>query len=375
VPAGVLARDEFLKELPALLLKDTVDRAIEPLMKQYDIPGMAVAVTDNGRNYFFNYGLASRETGQAVTSHTLFEIGSLSKTMAATLTSYAQVNGQLALTDSVSRHMPKLRGSGFDNISLLNLGTHTAGDFPMQVPDNVETYDQLMAYYKNWKPGVAAGSARTYSNLSIGLLGIITAQSMGMPFAEAMENKLFPQLGMHHSYIDVPAAEMKNYAQGYNQANAPVRVNPGVLATEAYGVKTDTADLIRFIDANMGVVKLDDKLQRAVTGTHTAYFKTGELTQDLIWEQYPAASKLDRMLAGVSKKMVFETNASARLVPPIPPQADVLIHKTGSTGGFGAYALFNPGKRMGIVMLANKSYPGAERVTAARHILDQLNQR
>ena len=36
-----------------------VARAIAPLMKRYDIPGLALAVTIGGRHYFFNYGLAS----------------------------------------------------------------------------------------------------------------------------------------------------------------------------------------------------------------------------------------------------------------------------------------------------------------------------
>lgn len=355
-------------------IKASVDTAILPLLENYAIPGMAVAVTLDGRDYFYNYGVASKETGQAVTSTTLFEIGSLSKTLTATLASYAQVNGQLSWSDSVSQHLPALRGSPFDGISLMNLGTHTAGDFPLQLPDAVTNNDQLMDYYRNWKPSHVPGTYRTYSNPGIGLLGVVTATSMKMPFAEAMEKTLLPQLGMTHTYINVPASQRELYAQGYNKAGAPVRLNPAVLADEAYGVKTNAVDVLRFVRANMGLVTLDAKVQRAVIATHTGYFKAGAITQDLIWEQYPDTAPLQRLLDGNADGMVYQGSVVTPLTPPLPPQADVLLNKTGSTGGFGAYVLYAPAKKIGIVMLANRNYPNAERVTAAFHLLTELER-
>lgn len=355
-------------------IKDIVDNAVAPLIQKYSIPGVAIAVTTNGESYFYNYGVASKETQQRITNNTLFEIGSLSKTFTATLASYAQVNGSLLLSDSASKYLPSLRGSSFDNVSLLNLGTHTAGGLPLQVPDSIKDTDQLMDYWKHWKPTHAAGTYRKYSNLSIGMLGMIAAKSMNVSFEDAIEKKLFPDLGMKHSYINVPPDQMKDYAQGYTTKDAPVRVNPGVLTSEAYGVKTDSADLIRFIEANMQEVHLEGKLQQAIINTHTGYFKTGEFTQDLIWEQYTYPVRLKRLLAGNSTNFVYDGSIATKLSPPLPPQKDVLINKTGSTNGFSSYAAFIPTKKIGIVILANKSYPVDQRVTAAYQILDQLDR-
>lgn len=372
VPSAQLARDGLLDEFPALVNAIEVKQAIAPLMDNNAIPGMAVALTVNGKHYFYNFGVASKETGQAVSNATLFELGSLSKTFTATLATYAQAQGKLALTDPVSGHLPTLHGSRFDKISLMHLATNTAGDFPLQVPDDIKTDEQLMAYYKNWTPGHAPGTHRTYSNLGIGLLSLATADSLGVSYVDAMEKTLFPALGMTHSYIRVPTAQMAQYAQGYNGKGAPVRMRQDVLADEAYGVKSNTRDLIHFLDANMGLVPLDARMAQAVTATHTAYFKAGALTQALVWEQYPGQGGLGPLLAGTEARMSHESQPASTIDPPLPPPADVWLHKTGSTGGFGAYALFNPARKVGIVLLSNRFFPNDQRVRAAFGLLERL---
>lgn len=125
----------------------------------------------------------------------------------------------------------------------------------------------------------------------------------------------------------------------------------------------------------MTAIKLDGKLQRAIVDTHTGYFASGELTQDLIWEQYPYPVELKQLLAGNSYTMINQANVATKLSEPLQPQANVLIDKTGSTNGFGSYVAFIPAEKIGIVILANKNYPIDARVTAAFEILTQLDGR
>ena len=255
-----------------------IDRAITPLMQQYAIPGMAVGVTIAGRHTFFNYGIASRQTQRPVNGDTLFEIGSISKTLTATLAAYAEDQGHLALSDSTTKYYPSLRGSAFDKIRLLDLATHTSGGLPLQVPEAIATTDQLMTYFRNWQPAHAAGTYREYSNPGLGLLGMIAAKSMDMSFVDALQTRLFPLLGMTHSYLDIPAAHLPDYAQGYTKQDVPIRVSPGMLDAQAYGVKSTSADMLRFIDANLQTGVSGTALQRALARTHTGYFKAGALT-------------------------------------------------------------------------------------------------
>ncbi|WP_281255804.1 class C beta-lactamase [Pseudomonas frederiksbergensis] len=353
-------------------IETIVKAAVEPVMQQQKIPGLAVAITVHGQPHYFNYGVASKENGKAVTENTLFEIGSVSKTFTATLAAYAQASGKLSLSDNASQVLPALRGSAFDNISVLQLGTYTAGGLPLQFPGEADRQDKMLGYFKQWKPTYAAGTHRQYSNPSLGLFGYLAAQSMGAPFDELMEKTLLPKLGLKHSYLKVPQDQMGLYAQGYSKDDKPVRVEPGALDSEAYGVKTSASDLLHYVEANMNPASLEKPLQQAIASTHTGYYRVGEMTQGLGWELYNYPVTLDTLLAGNSSQMAFEAHEVQWLTPPQPQRNAVLINKTGSTGGFGAYVAFIPTKNIGIVILANKNYPNPERVKIAHKILSAL---
>jgi beta-lactamase class C len=350
-----------------------VYEAISPVMEKNRVPGIAVAVTVQGEQFRFNYGVASKESGRRVADDTLFEIGSLSKTFTATLACLAQARGNLVLSDMASKYLSALAGTSFDKISLLELATYTAGDLPLQFPDNVINQNQMIAYFKRWRPIYAPGTRRLYSNVSMGLFGYLAARSMRAPFDDLMERQLFPALGLTRTHLKVPRDLMDTYAFGYAKDDKPIRVRPGVFDSEAYGVKSTATDMIRFVEANIIGAVPEITLRRAIAATHTGYFKIGDMTQGLGWEMYAWPTGLDRLLAGNSSKTILETHAVTRLAPRVRRQQPTLINKTGSTNGFGSYAAFIPQKRLGIVILANRSFPITDRVTAAYKILKSLS--
>ena len=349
-----------------------VDRAFRPLLEAYGVPGIAVAVTVDGRQYFFSYGVASKGQNTPVTKDTLFEIGSVSKTFTATLVAYVQTLGKISLADHPGKYMPQLRHSAIDAARLLDLGTYTAGGLPLQFPDAVTNNAQMETYFRQWTPSATPGAQRRYSNPSIGLLGHIAALAMNGHFADLVETALFPALGLSHSYIRVPKTKMDKYAWGYNTADEPIRVNPGVFDAEAYGVKSSAAEMIRFVEANIQPENLKTPIRRAVESTHIGYFKIGEMVQGLGWEQYPYPIALDRLLTGNSSTMSMKANAATPLTPPQTPAAPTLFNKTGSTNGFGAYVAFVPEYKIGVVILANRNFPIPARIAAAHAVLERL---
>ncbi|MGY3572239.1 class C beta-lactamase [Vibrio paucivorans] len=350
-------------------LKGKVDKQAHTLMEKYNIPGISFAVIIDGKAQLYHYGYANIEKKSPVTQSTLFEIGSISKTLSSTMLSYAIQTDALSLNDKIEKYIPELQGSAIGQTDIETIATYAAGGLPLQFPSDVTHYEEMIRYYKNWKPEFSSKSHRLYSNVSIGLSGYIAAMSLNGQYSKLAEEKIFPSLHMTHSYIDVPKDKMADYAYGYNVKNEAIHVNPGMLDSEAYGVKSTAADLAQFILANMGLADIDPIMQKALDETRKGYYRVGSLTQGLGWEMYPSPFTLDTLLEGNSTEIIVNSKPISRSDFENKVMNDAWVNKTGSTNGFGGYIAYVPSKKLGIVILANKYYPNNERIQAAYEIL------
>lgn len=373
IVAGVFSVSSTLwaKDLTEQRVKAVIDQQFKPLLAQYNIPGLAVAVTLNGQHYFVNYGVASKQSQQPIRNDTLFELGSVSKTFNATLAGYAQAQGKLSFSDHPAKYFPELNNTAVNRATALNLGTYTAGGFPLQFPDEVVTQRDMVKYFQKWQPKTKISVARQYSNPSIGLMGYVTALAMKKPYSELIEKTLFPELGLKQSFIHVPESQMKNYAWGYKNDQA-MRVSAGMFDAEAYGVKSSSADMLKFIDAQLNPQQLKQPMRKTIENTHVGYFKVGAMTQGLGWEQYTYPVSLATLLQGNSSKMALESHTVTPIKQPKLASAATLFNKTGATNGFGAYVAFIPQQKIGIVMLANTNFPNEARITASYQTIQQL---
>lgn len=345
--------------------------AFTPVVKQFDIPGLVVGVTRNGAHEFYATGMASRADGRAVTADTLFELGSISKIFNVTLAALVEERGAFSLDDTVARHVCADRCSIGANLTLMDLATHHSGGLPLQVPNNVSDVKELVNWLKRWKP--PQPGARSYSNISIGMLGYISASSMGMNYKQATQTVLFPAFGLKNTWIDVPQEAMDQYAFGYDRkTNRPIRVTPGVLDAEAYGVKSSARDMLKVLDVELGRGEVSDELRKAIARTQQGQFKTAKFTQGMIWEQYAWPADLETMTSGNGYDFILKPQPVERITPPLAPQKDVILNKTGSTNGFGGYVAMIPGENLGIVVLANRNYPNEERVKATYSLIKAL---
>ncbi|WP_301118001.1 class C beta-lactamase [Pusillimonas sp. (ex Stolz et al. 2005)] len=368
----LLVSDLSLAQTSGEDIKHRIDLAIEPLMEQQNIPGMAIAIIRPSGTSVFNYGVDARINGAPVNNETLFEIGSLTKPFTATLASLADLQGKFDLKAPVSSALPELQGTAFDEITGANLATYTGGGLPLFVPEDITDRESLMKWYRGWQPTEPVGKSRTYSNPSIGLLGIATAASLDDDFVEAMHSQVFEPLGMFQTWYEVPHAKQEHYALGEDKDGNPKRVSPGVVDDEAYGIKTTANDLAKFVQANLGLLEIDETLQVAINATRNGHYQVGEMKQGLVWETYPLPVTLATLRSGNGYDMILEPNATSAITPSMAPSEDVWVNKTGSTNGFGAYIAMVSGQQTGIVMLANKNYPNEARIEAAFRIMASL---
>ncbi|ENZ1496949.1 ADC family extended-spectrum class C beta-lactamase [Acinetobacter baumannii] len=361
--AGNTPKDQEIKKL--------VDQNFKPLLEKYDVPGMAVGVIQNNKKYEMYYGLQSVQDKKAVNSSTIFELGSVSKLFTATAGGYAKNKGKISFDDTPGKYWKELKNTPIDQVNLLQLATYTSGNLALQFPDEVKTDQQVLTFFKDWKPKNSIGEYRQYSNPSIGLFGKVVALSMNKPFDQVLEKTIFPALGLKHSYVNVPKTQMQNYAFGYNQENQPIRVNPGPLDAPAYSVKSTLPDMLSFIHANLNPQKYPADIQRAINETHQGRYQVNTMYQALGWEEFSYPATLQTLLDSNSEQIVMKPNK----VTAISKEPSVkMYHKTGSTTGFGTYVVFIPKEKIGLVMLTNKRIPNEERIKAAYAVLNAIKK-
>jgi len=296
--------------------------------------GIVVGVITPKGTSFYSYGVMSKETKEPVDEHTVFEIGSISKTFTGILLANEVVNGELSIDDPLQNFLPEgitAPTRNGEQIKLVNLANHTSS-LP-RAPDNYtpthpknryanltvqHTYDFLNTYELPYD----IGSKFLYSNLGTGLLGNVLAAKNKTDYEGLMVEKIAKPLGMGDTKITLTSNMEKRLATGHRVG---VEVDnwelPGVQGAGA--IRSTAEDMLKYLGANMGII--ESELYPAMQLSH----------------KYSGGGN-DVIKAGLGW---FTMNVEG---------VDVVWHD-GGTGGYMSFAGFTKDGKMGVVVLTNST--------------------
>ncbi len=290
----------------------------------------AVAVVDDQRSRKTVVCADPTET-RSITSQTAFEIGSISKTMTATIVAALVEEGKLSLDDPLSKLLPNASIPSYQGQAILlrHLVTHSSGlpPLPSQMaiskpanPYSMLTQKQLYDSLADVTLTAAPGSRFEYSNFAMMALSHALAEFTGKPFEVLLNQYITSPIGMDQAYVDDKPTDVVT-AQGHRQTGA---------ATSAWDFTNDTAgvggvrasldDMIAYAKANLGLMKT--QANTYLHATHVALEGASGPNVGMNW-----------------------------MLPPLGNRQ--LIAHEGGTGGFSSLIAMDPAANKAVIILSD----------------------
>lgn len=301
------------------------------------------------------WGFGQLANGQMPNEKTLFEIGSITKTMTGTLLAKLVLENKVRWDDPVCDYFPDdwtfPRRNNRD-ISLLHLATHTsslprmptdfAGFMALQKLAGKPSWDDPYANYKmpDLKRSLASieltrpiGSKMAYSNLGMGLLGqaLARADDHEDP-AILFRERLLKPLSLDDTRFEIPKSDRDRLAPPFDADGSPEHTWHFAALKCCGGIRSTAADMLRYGDAVTGRIKTP--LAPAFNLALQKWRKIGS----------------NRFIGLAWFRRSFE-------IPGQNGRETTLAWHSGATGGYRAFLGILPEFQTTLIILANSTQP------------------
>jgi CubicO group peptidase (beta-lactamase class C family) len=167
------------------------------------------------------YGSADLEWNIPNAPDVKFRLGSLTKQFTATLVLLLQQDGELKISDPVSRYLPD-EPKTWEKITLAELLGHTSG-----IPNFTDieefrvwsmsphTVEEELNFFKDKPLDFEPGSKFAYSNSNFEVLGAVIEKVSGKKYGDLLRERIFDPLGMRDTGLDADDLILPRRAQGY----------------------------------------------------------------------------------------------------------------------------------------------------------------
>jgi len=190
------------------LLKQDLDERVPHLLAEHQVPGVGVGVRVGEEVVATGYGVTNLEHPLHVDEHTIFQVGSISKTFVGVIAAQLDSEGVLLLDDPVA---PLLRDLGpIDHrITMRHLLTHSSGIDAQHMigsareilADNAD--DSIQASIKHFADDALMfdpGSDFSYSGPGFMVAGAAIERALNMRWKEALVQRVLKPAKMSHTF-------------------------------------------------------------------------------------------------------------------------------------------------------------------------------
>jgi CubicO group peptidase (beta-lactamase class C family) len=252
-------------EVPIATKQKPLRLSLADLMKAYNVPGMSIAIIEKYKIIEAKgYGVIEVGSNTPVTTHTLYQAGSISKPVAATGALRLVEQDKLSLDEDVNVKLktwkvPENDFTKTDKVTLRRLMSHTAGltvhGFPgYDVDDPLPTLVQVLNGEKpaNTDPirvDTVPGTLWRYSGGGVTIEQLLMMDVTGKAFPTLMRELVLDKVGMSDSSYEqpLPAVRAVMTAGGTNRDGTEVHARSHVYPEmAAAGLWTTPTDLAKF---------------------------------------------------------------------------------------------------------------------------------
>ena len=247
---------------------DRLGELVAKVMKEKDVPGVAVGVLHEGEVTVASFGVTNVDHPLPVTYETLFQIGSITKTFTGTAIMRLVEMGKLDLDGRVRTHVPDFKVSdemAASQATIRHLLTHAGGWVGDFFDDTGAGDDALSKYVGNMadlEQLAPVGTVLSYCNSGFCVAGRAIEAVTNKSYEAALKELVLEPLGLTDSYLDPGEVMTHRFVVGHNASDeGPQVARPWPLprgVRPAGGIICHLRDLMRYARFHLGDGRFDD---------------------------------------------------------------------------------------------------------------------
>lgn len=336
---------------------------IEHLIKTKKIPGCAIAIVDHDKIVYMNaFGvrkMVKGKKGEPIDLDTVFQLGSISKPITATLVAILQKKGAIDIDQPARTHLPWISSA----TTTRHLLSHTSGFIRTGWNNRIEANTPRITLVRDLSahPQSTPGEIFDYHNLAFSLLEDVLMHATKSPFENLLQRHLFTPLGMTNATCGYPLFNRtENKAWPHQITKKGILVPSSSLSRfyhahvpSAGGMNANIRDMANFL-----LLQLNGQSNLINTEDLAAFHTPTTPTKDaLAWFKNESANTEINAWYGLGWRI-------------IDIDRHRIVYHGGWLKGFKNFMAFLPDRKVGIIILHNSecNFSKKEAIKFLKHV-------